>query len=72
MSNLSARINTKLLGYETKCVKCKHTNYFEQSKENDGEVLFSYFDNVVIQDSVCEKCGCNTFNVEVKLEVICK
>lgn len=67
---IKLNLNAKIVGYELCCIKCRNL-IFEGDENSFKDTVTSSLDQVVFNEYSCEKCGCNTFNVDcfIKLNV---
>jgi len=68
--NIELKLNAKMVAYELFCIKCRNAK-FEEKEDSSKDTITSTFENMVFEDNKCDKCGCNTFDVDcfIKLDV---
>ena len=71
VEDIKVKITPAVKGIELCCMRCYHlvTMGDIQDLGNDTPRSCVTFDKVVLNEYVCEKCGCNTFIIDAFITV---
>lgn len=60
---ITVKVKANVIANELTCIKCNVVTLVGEV-HHDVSYLYTSLDGVVFDDYKCEKCGCNTFDVE--------